>query len=42
MKKEPTMGWRFVIPLPSEAIESTLVTTQIENLLLAKELPTQS
>lgn len=31
-----------VVPFPSEAIKSTLITPQIENLLVIKELPPQS
>ena len=30
-----------VIPVPSEVIESNLITAQIDNLLLIKELPPQ-
>ena len=36
------MRWRCVIPFPSEAIESTLITAQIDNLWLIKELLPQS
>ena len=36
------MRRRCVILFPSEAIESTLITAQINNLLLIKELPAQS
>ena len=41
-KKEHMMQRQFVIPFPSEAIDSTLITAQIDNLLLIKELPAQS
>ena len=36
------MRRRCVILFPSEAIESTLITAQIDNLLCMKELPAQS
>ena len=36
------MRKQSVIPFSSEAIESTLITAQIDNLLLIKELPAQS
>ena len=32
----------YVIPFPSDVIESTLITAQIKNLLFIKELPAQS
>ena len=35
------MRRRYVIQFPSEAINSTLITAQINNLLLIKELPAQ-
>ena len=35
------MGRQCVIPFPLEVIKSTLVTVQIDNLLLIKELPAQ-
>ena len=36
------MQWQCIIPLPLEAIESTLITGQIYNLLLNKKLSAQS
>ena len=41
-QKERTIRRQCVIPFPSEAIESTLITAQIDNLLLIKELTAQS
>ena len=41
-QKERTIQRQCVIPFPSEAIESTLITAQIDNLLLIKELTAQS
>ena len=36
------MQWQCIIPLPLEAIESTLSTSQIYKLLLKKKLSAQS
>lgn len=39
--KERTMRWQCVILFPSDTVESALITAQIDNLLLIKELPAQ-
>ena len=36
------MWRRCIIPFPSEAIESTLISAQIDNLFIIKELPAQA
>ena len=37
--KERTMRWQCVVLFPSDTVESALITAQIDNLLLIKELP---
>lgn len=39
--KERTMRSQCVILFPSDTVESALITAQIDNLLLIKELPAQ-
>ena len=41
-QNKTAMRWQCVIPYTSEAIKSTLITEEIDNLLLAKELLAQS
>ena len=36
------MRSRYVIPFPSDVIESALIPAQIKNLLFIRELPAQS